>query len=167
MTAGKLTDSEYFYIWTLIRNLSHLLGKVRDRELSQYGITVTQSGVLYMIKALGEQANPGNIARVLFREPTTISNTLIRMEKEGMVKRVKDSRRRSQVRITLTEKGERAYQDSTRRESIKRIMSQLPEERCRQIRACLGDIRTVVMHDLGLSPQSPHLPPSDNTAGPG
>ena len=160
--AGKFTDSEYFYIWTLIRNLSHLLGKVRDRELSQYGITVTQSGILYMIKALGERANPGNIARVLFREPTTVSNTLIRMEKEGLVKRVKDSRRRSQVRITLTEKGERAYQDSTRRESIKRVMSQLPEERCQQIESCLGDIRTAVMHDLGLSPRSPHLPPSDN-----
>jgi DNA-binding MarR family transcriptional regulator len=164
MIPDKFTDSEYFYIWTLIRNLSHLLGKVRDRELSQYGITVTQSGILYMIKALGERATPGNIARVLFREPTTISNTLIRMEKEDLVKRVKDSRRRSQVRITLTEKGERAYQDSTLRDSIKRIMSQLPEERCQQIKSCLGDIRAAVMHDLGLSPQSPHLPPSDNAA---
>lgn len=162
--AGKITDREYFYIWTLIRNLSHLLGKVRDRELSQYGITVTQSAVLYMIKALGERANPGNIARVLFREPTTISNTLIRMEKEGLIKRLKDSRRKSQVRVTLTEEGERAYRDSTRRESIKRLMSQLPENKCRQISSCLGELRAAAMHDLGLSPQSPHLPPSDNVA---
>lgn len=165
MMVGEVTEREYFYIWTLVRNLSHLLGKARDRELSQYGITVTQSGVLYMIKALGERATPGNIARVLFREPTTVSNTLIRMEKEGLIERTKGSRRKNRVLIALTEAGERAYQDSTQRESITRIMSQLSEERCRQIMFCLGELRVVVMHDLGLSPQSPHLPPSDDVAG--
>ena len=41
MTNNK--DLEYFYLWTLIRNISHLIGKIRDRELSQYGLTVMQS----------------------------------------------------------------------------------------------------------------------------
>jgi len=166
MMADESTDRDYFYIWTLVRNLSHLLGKARDRELSQYGITVTQSGILYMIKSLGERATPGNIARVLFREPTTVSNTLIRMEKEGLIKRGKDPRRKNQVRITLTEEGERAYLDSTRRESIKRIISQLPEDKYQQIRSCLGELRAATMHDLGLSPQNPHLPQSDNVTEP-
>lgn len=152
-----LTEREYFYIWTLIRNLSHLMGKARDRELSQYGITVTQSGVLYMVKALGDRANPSNIARVLFREPTTVSNTLIRMEKEGLIKRSKDPKRKSRVRISLTKEGERAYRNSTNRKSIKRIMSQLPAKKRRQIRDLLAELRGATMHDLGLSPQSPHL----------
>lgn len=155
------TEAEYFYTWTLIRNLSHLLGKVRDRELSQHGITVTQSAVLYMIKALGDRANPGNIARVLFREPTTISNTLIRMEKEGLIMRRQDPRRKSQVRISLTKEGQRAYENSTSRESIKRIMSKLPLKKNQQIRSLLGELRAAAMQDLGLSPQSPHLPPDE------
>jgi len=154
-------ETEYFYTWTLIRNLSHLLGKVRDRELSQYGVTVTQSSVLYMIKALGDRANPGNIARVLFREPTTISNTLIRMEKDGLIKRSQNPRRKSQVRISLTKEGERAYQRSTNRESIKRIMSQLSAGKNQQIRKLLGELRAAAMADLGLSPQNPHLPQDD------
>jgi DNA-binding MarR family transcriptional regulator len=135
-----------------------MLGKARDRELSQYGITVTQSGVLHMIKSLGDRANPGNIARVLFREPTTVSNTLIRMEKEGLIKRTKDPKRKSQVCISLTKEGEQAYLESTRRESIKRIMSQMPPDKLQQIRALLLEMRATAMHDLGLSPQNPHLP---------
>ncbi|RJQ37876.1 MAG: MarR family transcriptional regulator [Dehalococcoidia bacterium] len=154
--ATDLTEREYFYIWTLIRNLSHLLGKARDRELSQYGITVTQSGILYMIKALGGHANPGNIARVLYREPTTISNTLIRMEKEGLIKRTRDPKRKRQVRISLTKEGEQAYRNSANRESIKRIMSQMAERKRRQIKDLLAELRVATMHDLGLSPQSPH-----------
>jgi DNA-binding MarR family transcriptional regulator len=157
----NFSDEEIFYIWTLIRNLSHLLGKARDRELSQYGITVTQSGTLYMIKALGDRATPGNIARVLFREPTTVSNTLIRMEKDGLIKRNKDPKRKSQVHISLTKEGERVYKNSTRRESIRRIMTQLPEKKHRQIKNFLTELRTVTMHDLGLSPQKPHLPKND------
>jgi DNA-binding MarR family transcriptional regulator len=154
----NFTDEEIFYIWTLVRNLSHLLGKARDRELSQYGITVTQSGALYMIKALGDRATPGNIARVLFREPTTVSSTLIRMEKDGLIRRNKDPKRKSQVRITLTKEGERVYKNSTKRESIKRIMSQLPEKKHRQIKSLLTELRAATLHDLGLSPQNPHLP---------
>ena len=40
--------------------------------------------------------------------------------------RVKDMARKNQVRAYLTDKGEAALQDAARRESIDRIMSQLP-----------------------------------------
>lgn len=155
----KLSEEDgYVYLWTLIRNISHLLGRARDRELSQYGITVTQSAVLYMINALGDRATPSNIAQVLFREPTTISNTLIRMEKDGLIKRKKDPKRKSQILIKLTKKGEKVFIDCAKRESIKRIMSELPESKHRQIRSLLREVRAAVMQDLGLSPQNPHLP---------
>lgn len=148
----------YRHTWTLIRNISHLIGRARDRELSQYGITIMQSAILYMVKAFGEQATPGNIARAMYREPTTVSNTLIRMEKQGLVHRFHDTMRRSQVRITLTEEGERAYLDSDRRESVTRIMSQLSPDTYEQLRKSLVELRGLVLADLGFSPSRPHLP---------
>ncbi|MEW6142442.1 MAG: MarR family transcriptional regulator [Chloroflexota bacterium] len=152
---------EYFYLWTLIRNISHLIGKIRDRELSQYGLTVMQSAALYMVNAYGERATPANIARALFRETTTVSNLLIRMEQQGLVKRIEDRRRRGQIKVVLTRAGERALRDSRQRESIKRIMSQLDNGQIQRLRADLGELRKVALQELGLSPVNPHLPDSD------
>jgi len=157
--AHEITDREYFHTWTLIRNISHLIGKSRDRELSRYGITVIQSAILYMIKTLDERATPGNIARAMYREPTTVSNSLIRMEKQGLVRRYNDTMRRSQVKVALTEKGEQAYQDASRRESVKKIMSQLSPQTFRHLSESLALLRQEVLQDLGLSPLRSHIPP--------
>ena len=160
--AHEITDREYFHTWTLIRNISHLIGKSRNRELSRYGITVIQSAILYMIKALDERATPGNIARAMYREPTTVSNSLIRMEKQGLVRRYSDTMRRSQVMVAITEKGEQAYHDASGRESVRKIMSQLPPETFRQLSESLTLLRQEVLQDLGLSPQRPQIPPSED-----
>jgi DNA-binding MarR family transcriptional regulator len=162
MVNDTISDREYFHTWTLIRNISHLIGKSRDRELSQYGITVIQSAILYMIRALGERATPGNIARAMYREPTTISNSLIRMEKQGLVRRYNDAMRKSQVKIEMTEKGEQAYRDAAGRGSVKKIMSQLPPETFRQLSESLTLLRQEVMRDLGLSSQRPPIPPDED-----
>jgi DNA-binding MarR family transcriptional regulator len=147
-----ITDREYFRTWTLIRNISHLISKSRDRELSRYGITVVQSAILYMINVMGERATPGNIARAMYREPTTISNSLIRMEKQGLVRRYSDAMRKSQVKVEMTRKGEQAYLHSMEREAINRVMSQLPPEKFQPLIESLNLLRQAVMQELGISP---------------
>jgi DNA-binding MarR family transcriptional regulator len=156
----KMTSADYFYIWTLLRNIAHMTGRIRDRELSRYGVTLMQSSVLYMIKALGDDATPSNISRWVFREPPTVSDILTRMEKQGLVKRLK-TKRKGLVLIKLTAAGERAYEKSTLRESISRIMSQIPDENLEQLRPLLEEIRILVMQDMGLSAKEMHLPNSD------
>jgi len=155
--ARKMTSTDYFYIWTLLRNIAHMTGRIRDRELSRYGVTLMQSSVLYMVKALGAEATPSNISRWVFREPPTVSDILSRMEKQGLVKRTKQ-KRKGLVLIKLTAAGERAYESSTLRESISRIMSQIPDENLEKLRPLLEEIRTHVMHDMGLSARRPSLP---------
>lgn len=160
--SDTISDREYFHAWTLIRNISHLIGKSRDRELSQYGITVIQSSILYMINVMGERATPGSIARAMYREPTTISNSLIRMEKQGLVRRYSDAMRKSQVKVEMTGKGEQAYRDAARRESVKKIMSQLPPETFRQLSESLNLLRQEVLYDLGLAQHHHPVPPNED-----
>ena len=102
--------------------------KARTRELFQYGITPAEAAVLVIVQAIGEKATPAEISRWLFREPHSISGLLARMEKQGLVRKVKDLDRKNLVRVVITEKGQQAYQQSTKRESIHRIMSSLSEE---------------------------------------
>jgi len=122
-------------VWSVLRNAGHVMKRVRDRELSRYGLTTRQAGILRHVYVLGERATPTAIARTTYREPTTVSAILTRMEKQGLVRRVKDRRKKNEVRICLTSKGEQARVDAARRESVKRIMSRLsPETRLQLLR---------------------------------
>ena len=144
-------ERESFYLWALIRNISHLMGRARDRELSRYGLTVTQSAILSAVKRLGEAATPGSVALFLYRESTTISNTLIRMEKQGLVKRTRDPMRRREVRITLTPPGEDALREAGKRDIINRALAGLTEAESREMIEKLEPLRDVLLQELGLA----------------
>lgn len=149
--SAEIREQESFYLWALIRNISHLMGRARDRELAQYGLTVTQSAILSAVKRLGEAATPGSIAQFLYRESTTISNTLIRMEKQQLVKRARDPMRRREVRITLTGQGEAALHEAGRRDIINRAMAGLSEADSREMIAKLEPLRDMLLSELGLA----------------
>ena len=134
--------------WTIIRNVSHLMERIRNRELSQYGINTRQAGLLRHVKALGDEATPVTIARTMFREPTSVSAILIRMEKQGLVKRIKDRRQKNQVRVYLTEKGEDAYRNASKRESIDRIMSRLSVEDRNNLRNAMLEFRKSTLEEF-------------------
>lgn len=61
----------------------------------QYGITPEQAGVLFCIKVIGKEATPAKISRYTIREPYTVSAMLNRMERKGLIKKVKDLDRKT------------------------------------------------------------------------
>jgi len=85
-------------LWTALRNVGYLMERVRTKELSKYGLSTSQVGMLHHVKALGEKATPAAIARIQHREATSVSSILIRMEKLGLVKRAKDMARKNLAR---------------------------------------------------------------------
>ena len=78
--------------------------RARQKELDRYGISAAQAAVLFIIQAIGEKATPAEITRWLFREPHSVSGMLSRMEKQGLVRKVKDLDGKNLVRIAMTEK---------------------------------------------------------------
>lgn len=58
------------------------------------------------------------------------------MEKAGLVKRVKDLDRKNQIRVAVTEKGRRAYNQAGR-QTIHQTFSCLSEEERKQLRSYL------------------------------
>jgi len=136
MTDLTLADKG-FTLWNLLAEVKDTIAKARRKELATYGIPMGRAYVLFAIRAIGKKARPTDIARLTCRETHSVSEMLIRMEKEGLVRKTKDLAQKDHVRIRLTDKGRRMYHHTTHRESIKRIISCLSEKEQEQLSSYL------------------------------
>jgi len=143
------TDQEQ-ELWTLLGQARRAMLKVRRRELRQYNISTSKSTVLFVIQLIGDKATPAQISRWVFQESHSVSELLNRMEKEGLVRKVKDLDRKNQVRVVLTEKGRETYYQTVKLESIRKIISSLSGEECQQLRSCLQTLRDNALKELGI-----------------
>lgn len=143
-----IDDSEY-NLWVLLQYTRDAIVRARQKDLKKYNISTRQGTVLLFVKATGEKATPADIARWLLREPHSISNLVSRMERDGLVRKVKDLRRKNMVRIELTDKGHKAYSQTTERRSIHEIMAALSEEEREQLRTSLHKLLAKAFAILG------------------
>ena len=145
-------------LWALLDQATTAMSRVADNELSEAGITMIQGAVLYFVKNAKEPVIPAHISRWLFREPHTVSQLLMRMEKQGLVKRTRDLDRKNQVRITLTEKGETAYKQQAEMRVISKVLSTLSPEECNKLGASLKKIRDEAIKELDVRPRQLPFP---------
>ncbi len=131
--------------------------KARWEELAQYNVPPVQAAVLFIIQAIGYRATPAEISRWFFRQSHSVSELLSRMEKGGLVRKVKDLDRKNLVRVELTEKGRETYHQSMKRVSIHNIMSSLSEEEHQQLRSCLQKLRDKALKEIGIKGEPRHL----------
>jgi len=141
--------NEDFELWVLLRHTVDAMLRARDKELRKTGISRIQSAVLFIVKNMATPATPAAISRRLLREPHSTSELLSRMEKKGLVKKVKDLERRNQVRIVITEKGEEAYHRSRAMEAISRMLSCLSLEERDNLWTYLDKLRDKALDELG------------------
>jgi len=66
--------------------------------------------------------------------------------------------RKNLVRVSITEKGQQAYDKSTRRKPIYKIISSLSEEERQQLRSCLEKLRNKAFKELIVEYKPPPLP---------
>ena len=145
-------------LWVLLGQTSTAMFKARQKELHPYNITARKAAVLYIIQAIGDKATPAEISRWLFRKSHSISELLIRMEKDGLIRKAKDLDRKNLVRVALTEKGHEAYHQSMKRESVQKIMSSLSKKEHQQLKSCLQTLRVKALRELGMEQEIPFPP---------
>jgi len=148
------TDEFYFYLWTLIRHLDDAMVRARNKELNIYGLSVSQSAMLILVKQLGSNATAAEIARSQLREPAAVTNILKRMEKDGLVGRVKNTNYKNQVNYVLKEKGEKAFRNVMKSGTIARIMSQVPEDQLAQLEECINVLLRKAVRETGAAVNS-------------
>jgi DNA-binding MarR family transcriptional regulator len=147
-------------LWQMLARTSHIVAKVRQKELRQYGITMNDAIVLFTAVRLKNLATPANISRQLFWEPHTVSEQLKAMEAKGLIRKARDLERHNYIRVEVTEKGLEAYRQSSRHKSIQKVMTALSKDEQVQLWVLLAKIRQKTMLEFDLDECDP-FPPSD------
>ena len=146
-----LNDPDYD-LWALITQARRSMLKCRARELHKYRLTPVESGVLHIIRATNGNATPTLIARWLIRETHSISGLIQRMRKEGLIRVKKDKKDKRSLRIVMSEKGEVAFKQSLKRESIHEVLSVLSKEERESLGKSLSKVLDRAIEMLGKEP---------------
>ena len=154
MPESKPIDKDH-NLWVLLNQVTTLALNARDTEMMEHDATAMQAGVLGIINDVGDATTPAEIARWLLRKPATISGLLDRMEKAGLVERVKDMPRRNWVRVRITKKGQQVYKQSLKRKSVHQIMGCLSEAEHKQLISILLKLRTKAAKVLNYKQKIP------------
>ncbi len=146
-------------LWMFLTHTRYAIYRAREKELQRYGVSPEQVGILFIVQALGNRATPSEISRFIIRQPHTVSALIERMEKRGLIKRVHDLDKKNLVRVSLTDKGQKTYELSTKRGPIHRIMGSITHEERQQLIKILEKLNTQARKELGIDKD--RLPPSD------
>jgi DNA-binding MarR family transcriptional regulator len=129
-----------FDIWTLIGRVNHNIVSLRQKELSKYHIPVRQLYVLRTVRALGSNATLSEVARQVEREDHVISKQAVRMEEDGLVRRIKNTNKSNVLKLELTDKGLEMAKMSVESKSLAKLFSSLSSEERSQIELILKKI---------------------------
>jgi len=143
-------DNKDFTSWVFLARTRDAIFKNRVKEFKKYNLSARQSSVLMVLDALDENPTPAEVSRWVFREPHSISDFLKRMERDGLIRRIKDLDRKNLISVKITEKGHEAIHNAKKMESIHKIMSSLTKEEHQQLRAILRKLWDKAIRELGI-----------------
>jgi DNA-binding MarR family transcriptional regulator len=146
-------DKDYTLVTSLLQ-VADIFVKVRERELLPQNLSATSADILFLVDAMGKDVIPAKISRMILREPHSISGILLRMEKQGLLKRAKNMERKNLIRVTLTSKGETALKQAMKKEGVNHVLSKLTEEQRRQLKQSLTALKDAGMKELNLNPKA-------------
>src|SRR5512137_2634821 len=94
--------------WLRLQTFVAVMERARNLELARIGLNIPQASVLYCLKTSREPMTPMRLARMMHKQPHTVSALVHRMEVQGLVTTKKDMKRKNWLRVSLTKKGDEA-----------------------------------------------------------
>jgi DNA-binding MarR family transcriptional regulator len=149
----NLTSSqdEFQDLYLLFTVALHAVFRYQGKKIFGRGLTQQQAQVLLVAQALSHKCTSAEIARVLIRQPHTISAITSRMQKKGLINKVQDTRRRNCVKLIVTEKGENAVAKAQIEDPLHRVLGVLTQEERQLFHDYLVRILTKASDELGLN----------------
>lgn len=139
----NITAEEERQLWILLSEAQRLMVAAAEKELKPLGITLVQSGVLYVLHTMKKQgipSTPAEIARWLSRRPITVSALLNRMERQGLVLQRRDVSRK-RIQVEMTDRGRQVYLDMVMtRKAVPSILGSLSPNQRKQMKTNLEKI---------------------------
>jgi DNA-binding MarR family transcriptional regulator len=142
-------SNEYFMLWIMIAQAKDAVLKARQRDYARYNINNERRAVLWVIQNIGGEATPVEISRELFKEINSVTEMLVRMTKEGLIKKYKSNGKSKNV-VRLTKKGIEVFDQSLHNRTDERIFSVLSKRERKQLMTCLWKVRNKALSELGV-----------------
>ena len=128
-------------LWARMFLSTKLVERAREVELSRVHISLIQAMVLYALEISPEPLTPSKLARMLCREPHSMSALIDRMEKQGLVEKKHDLSPKNLVRVVVTAKGDEAFQRQRSVNAVTNITSRLTKEERETLGSCADKLR--------------------------
>ncbi|MGI6364296.1 MAG: MarR family winged helix-turn-helix transcriptional regulator [Bacillota bacterium] len=125
----------------LIRRVSFVI-KCRGRDiLNEFDITTPQFNALLLLKEHGDMTI-GDLGAKMYLASSTATDLIDRMERNGLVVRVRDSNDRRVVRLHMLEKGHQMIKEvlTNRKRYLSTILSQVPEAELEALKKALQSL---------------------------
>jgi DNA-binding MarR family transcriptional regulator len=119
----ELTDNQKAFL--RMQTMTAVLERARNLELAKIGLNMPQAQVLYCLKISKEPMTPMKLARMMHKQPHTVSALVHRMETQGLLTTRRDMKRKNWVRVSLTKKGEEAVKRWSTTTTVPDIMGSL------------------------------------------
>jgi DNA-binding MarR family transcriptional regulator len=127
-------------LWKLIGRVRHSIFLARQKELSLHNIAVRHAYILRIIQELGSKATIAEVAKMTERRIPVISRQTATMEKDGLIKRLKDKPKSNLLRLELTEKGVAMVKISSTSKLLDAVFSFLSEEERQTMESILNRV---------------------------
>ena len=124
--ANQIADLD-FELWRLFDHTRFMIGRLREMELAEFGLTPEQSHVLYILVQNGGKTTINKIVEITQRQHHSISTLINRMTKQGLVTKIKTPDDNRRYDVVITKKGQSLLKMTTRN-SIKEVFSCLTEK---------------------------------------
>lgn len=143
--------------WLRLQSVTGLMQRARDLELAKIGLTTPQAQVLYHLRLSKEPLTPMKLARKLHKQPHTISALVKRMGSEGLVTANRDMERKNWVRVSLTEKGEKAAERWTSATMLPNVFSSLSKKELVALHLITRKLYNNTLELLGAMRSDPYV----------
>ena len=137
-----ISENSSMYSRYLIGRVRHFMNRARQKELLPYRISPRQATILFILSNLGHKATLAELSKNTDRQINTLSQQITRMEKNGLIRKVRETPKSALISFELTENGKNASKNITKTSSVEAIMSVLTEEELQQLISLLKKLVT-------------------------
>ncbi len=149
MKKHALEDRD-FASWVFMSRTRDAIFRNRVTELQKHNLSARQASVLIVLEELDRKATPAEVSKWVFREPHSVSDFLKRMERDGLIKRIKDLARKNMIRVEITDKGREAVHNAKKIEPVHKIMAVLSKEEHQQLMAIMQKLWDKALEELRI-----------------
>lgn len=106
-----MATTDYANFLIALRKITRAIDLHSKKLLKESGLTTSQLLVLDAIEKL-EKPTPSSVAREILLSQGTVTNLIDRMEKRGLLQRIKAQDDKRSVHLVITESGKQCYTDA-------------------------------------------------------